>query len=121
MEQNHDHVPDGGLLTDKEALVLTLRHQDTVVDPDQAALLHLERKPALPPGVAQGQFGWPSVILKDDCLAHSVTDHHFHAEIEQFGVAVLHFELAKQLPNQLTTVCLEAYTQCFVFNVRTET
>ena len=99
MEQDHDHVPDGGLLTDPEALVLALCHQDAIVDSHQAALLHLQRELALPPGVAQGQLGWPGVVLENDRLAHSFTDHHFHAEKEQFGVSVLHFVLAKELPD----------------------
>ena len=40
-----DDVLDGGFVRDEQALVPGLLHEDTVVDPDQATLLHLQAEP----------------------------------------------------------------------------
>ena len=82
VEEDPDNVLHGGLVADQEALVLALGHEDAVVDPDQAALLHLQRELALAPRVARGQFSRSSVLIQNQGSCHCFTDHNFHAEIK---------------------------------------
>ena len=82
VEEDPDNVLHGRLVADQEALVLALGHEDAVVDPDQAALLHLQRELAFAPRVARGQLRGPGVVVEDKSSRHCFTDHHFHAEIK---------------------------------------
>lgn len=82
VEEDPDNVLHGRLVADQEALVLALGHEDAVVDPDQAALLHLQRELALAPRVARGQFSRSSVLIQNQGSCHCFTDHNFHAEIK---------------------------------------
>ena len=49
MEQDPDHIGNSCVLSNQEALVLGLSHEDTVMDADQATLPHLEGELALSP------------------------------------------------------------------------
>jgi len=98
VEEDPHHVLAAGLLADQETLVLALVHQDAVIDPHQAALLHLQGELALTPGIAGGELGRPGLIVQDHGAGHRLAHHHVHAQIKQLWVPVLHFVLAKQLP-----------------------
>ena len=99
MKQDPHHVLHGGLLADQEALVLTLRHQDAVVHPHQAPLLHLQGELAVAPGITRGELSRSGVIVEDEGAGHCLADHHVHAQVEELGIPVLHLVLAKQLPD----------------------
>ena len=98
VEEDPDDVLAAGLLADQQTLVLALVHEDAVVDPHQAALLHLQRELTLAPGVTGGELGRPGLVVQDHRAGDGLAHHHVHAQIKQLWVPVLHFVLAKQLP-----------------------
>ena len=124
MQQYLYDILYGGFFGDKQALVLGLVHEDTVVDSHQAALLHLQRKLAFSPGVAQGQLRGPGVLVKHKGAADrtsALVDDNIHGKVEQFGVAVLHLKLGKKLPDDFAGTGVLRHAQRLVLDVGSQT
>ena len=123
VEEYSNHFLHRRVLTYQQTFVLGLVHEHTVMDPHQAALLHLQGELALTPGVAEGQLGGTGVLVEDQGPGHRAprpADHYVHGEVEQLGVPVLHLVLGEELPDEVPRPCVVSDTQGFVLDVGAE-
>lgn len=121
VQQEAEQLVAGGTRGDQQAFVVGIGVDGGVEHFHEPSASRLQREPGVAAWVARLQHCRFRFVVQGQSGPHpSCTHRHFHTQVEEPRVPVLHPVLPQQRIHHLSAGCFESYAQCLVFNIWTQ-